>query len=215
MAQKPFLLIVTGPPGAGKTTLGRKLARELDLPFLGKDDIKEALFDTLGWGDREWSMKLGHASMEVLFRVLEVQLSSNVSLVTETAFLPQHHNERFTDLKRKYGMSLLQIYCRCKPAVMIERIRHRVESGERHLGHVDHLRDLTQIEQALQEGRYDPLDVGGEFIEVETTDFDAVDFGSLLEAVSHEFHELTQKRAEAHSHEFQEVPRRGKVLDNV
>ncbi|HEX8858768.1 MAG TPA: AAA family ATPase [Actinomycetes bacterium] len=46
------LVLVTGPPASGKTTLARPLAFSLGLPLLGKDTIKEALFDTLGNGDR-------------------------------------------------------------------------------------------------------------------------------------------------------------------
>jgi hypothetical protein len=34
--------------------------------MLGKDTIKEALFDTLGTGDRAWSRRLGAASYAVL-----------------------------------------------------------------------------------------------------------------------------------------------------
>ncbi|MGD2166160.1 MAG: AAA family ATPase, partial [Anaerolineae bacterium] len=37
---KPLVVIVTGPPGAGKTTLGRRLSEELRLPFIGKDDVR-------------------------------------------------------------------------------------------------------------------------------------------------------------------------------
>ncbi len=39
----PLLIIVTGPPCSGKITLGRRLAQELQLPFLYKDGIKEPL----------------------------------------------------------------------------------------------------------------------------------------------------------------------------
>ena len=51
----PRLLIVNGLPGSGKTTLSRELAPRLGLPLISKDDIKELLFDQLGWSDREHS----------------------------------------------------------------------------------------------------------------------------------------------------------------
>jgi predicted kinase len=53
------LILVTGPPASGKTTLAQPLARQLGVPLLGKDTVKEALFDTLGTGDRAWSRRLG------------------------------------------------------------------------------------------------------------------------------------------------------------
>jgi adenylylsulfate kinase-like enzyme len=40
---EPVVLIITGPPASGKSTLRRKLARKLGLPFLGKDVFKEIL----------------------------------------------------------------------------------------------------------------------------------------------------------------------------
>lgn len=38
-----LLVLVNGLPGAGKSTLGRSLARMLDAQFLSKDTVKEAL----------------------------------------------------------------------------------------------------------------------------------------------------------------------------
>jgi predicted kinase len=58
--KKNLLIVITGLPGTGKTTLGRKLAEELALPFISKDDIKELLFDGLGWEDRAKLKKWGY-----------------------------------------------------------------------------------------------------------------------------------------------------------
>lgn len=66
-----LLILITGHPCTGKTTLGKRLAEELNLPFVSKDDFKELLFDTLGWKDREWSKKLGTASYTILYHVAE------------------------------------------------------------------------------------------------------------------------------------------------
>jgi predicted kinase len=41
-------VLVGGWPASGKTTLARVLADELRLPYLSKDEVKEALMDALG-----------------------------------------------------------------------------------------------------------------------------------------------------------------------
>ena len=93
------LLIVGGPPASGKTTLARRLAADLRLPLLSRDDCKERLFDTLGTGwptataapnhdatDRAWSRRLGGASYELLWGALETQLAAGVATIVESNF---------------------------------------------------------------------------------------------------------------------------------
>lgn len=66
----PPVVLVTGVPGSGKTTLARRLSPALGLPLLSKDVVKETLFDVLGAGDRAWSTRLGAAANEVLWSLL-------------------------------------------------------------------------------------------------------------------------------------------------
>jgi predicted kinase len=58
---QPHLIVIAGPPAAGKTTLARQIARALRLPVICKDTLKESLFDHLGAGDRAQSQRLGYA----------------------------------------------------------------------------------------------------------------------------------------------------------
>jgi dephospho-CoA kinase len=50
MINKPTtVILITGHPATGKTTLAHYLAQELGLPLLWRDGLKEKLADTLGW----------------------------------------------------------------------------------------------------------------------------------------------------------------------
>jgi adenylate kinase family enzyme len=42
---KPLLIIINGAPGAGKTTLGKKLAKQLRLLFLNRASLKHLDLD--------------------------------------------------------------------------------------------------------------------------------------------------------------------------
>ncbi|HEY4000566.1 MAG TPA: AAA family ATPase [Candidatus Xenobia bacterium] len=66
-----LIVIVSGAPGAGKTTLARPLAAALGFCLLSKDDVKETLFDAVGGqaGDVPFSHLIGGAAMEILWKL--------------------------------------------------------------------------------------------------------------------------------------------------
>ena len=174
--------MITGRPCTGKTTLGRELARRVNLPFVCRDDLKEALFDSLGWKDRDWSKKLGVASFHLLYGVIESILKAGQSLMVETNFSPEFDTKRFLDLKQKYGFSPVQILCRADKEILSERFVARSHSGERHPGHVDNL-TFEEFRKSLEKAKHGSLDIGGTLLEVDTTDFDSIEIDGILDVI--------------------------------
>jgi len=175
---RPALIIVSGPPASGKSSLGRYIARELQLPYVSKDGIKERLFDTLGWKDREWSKKLGEASNELLWYLAEAELAVGRSLVVQSNLNAAWANRKILALKARYEFQPIQVQCMAAGEALVQRFMAR----ERHPGHGD----ATLIEELaprLLQAKPEILEIGGAVIMVDTTDWAQVDRAGLVESV--------------------------------
>jgi len=82
---QPFLIVVTGRPGAGKSTLAHLVARSVRCPAICRDEIKEGWVHTSG----DVGTLGGEAARHVygtFFDTLELLLGRGVSVVAEAAF---------------------------------------------------------------------------------------------------------------------------------
>jgi predicted kinase len=84
-SRKPSLIVVTGQPGAGKTSLVHSLARAIRCPALCRDELKEGLVNTTGIGGAPADDLAGDV-YEAFFDTINLLLSYNITLVIEAAF---------------------------------------------------------------------------------------------------------------------------------
>jgi predicted kinase len=169
-----MLIVISGLPCTGKTTIAKELSKQLDIPFVGKDDIKEFLFNTVGWDDLEWSRKLGAYSYKMLYNIAEMFVSNKKSLIIESNFDYKYDFNNLFKLKIKYGVFIFEIQCNASPEAIWERFKQRWESGERHRGHLDD----QHYKQTLLSGYRHP-NIGKKIINTDTTNFDLM-YSSII-----------------------------------
>lgn len=136
------VIVVTGLPGTGKTTLARELSARYRIPLVAKDVIKEPLLDVLGARDAAESRRLSDASFSVLFALARELGTAVTGLVLEGNFRPGEHESPLR-LLFPAGLGdgrvppLAQVLCTAPERERLARLAARRTNPTRHPGHRD------------------------------------------------------------------------------
>ncbi|MGD9892049.1 MAG: AAA family ATPase [Dehalococcoidia bacterium] len=162
----PALVIVSGAPNAGKTTLVRYLAAELRLPLLTKDGFKEVLGDALGAEDRDASKLLGAAAHELLYATAGWLLDAGTGLIVESNFWRGLSERSLGPLIARARPVL--IHCEAPLQTLLDRHAERIARAERHAVHFD-LGETDALRSAVAVGRFEPIELDIPMLRVDTT----------------------------------------------
>lgn len=182
---KPLLIIINGLPGSGKTTLSRRLAPDLGLPVFSRDSIYETLYDALDCEHAGLPPRIGHASYALLYASASSILAAGQAVMIEAFFgNPPLRSTEIRQLQRAYHFESLQILCRANGRVLIERFLARMENEKRHISHRSQDQAwIKQNREQLLQGSLEPLALGGQLVEIDTTIPDSFDYAGLVRRI--------------------------------
>ena len=116
---KPRLMIITGQPGSGKTTLAKKVARIIHCPVLSRDEFKEGYINTYGASHTAVSDDANLVVYKAFFETIALLLSKKISLIAEAAF---QHKRWAPQLEVLQKVSRLRIVvCQITPELAKQR----------------------------------------------------------------------------------------------
>ncbi len=157
VSDHPPLVIVSGPPAAGKSRLAAGLCTSLHLPVIAKDAIKEVLMDHLGGGE-----PVGSAAFAVQFTIARSMLNDGCGLILEGAFFNDQRELSSLVTKARAAIVHVEAPLDC----LMER--YTLRASDRHPGHRG-LEALPDLRARVQSGAYEPPDLGIPVLRVDST----------------------------------------------
>ena len=169
----PSLVLLNGPPCAGKTHLLDYIAKTFCLPAMSKDILKESLYEKLGWSDRAWSRKLSQAAMALLYEYAASLLSQDQSCLLEANFRADCAQGELEALRARVKFRTVQIFVWAQPEILHLRFQERARSASRHPGHLDQVLQQEYSTDSIPQSQLRPVETGEPVLQLETTYMDA------------------------------------------
>jgi predicted kinase len=167
VSRNPILVVISGPPGAGKTTLAHLLARTIGCPAICRDEIKEGMVHAAGNAAAEPGDDLNLRTLPTFFQVLELLLNAGVTTVAEAAFQDRLWRPQLQPLRRLADIRI--VHCHVTADTARARIHRRQSENPTRRAHADpHL--IGRQQHADRHDSFHRVELDVPQIDVDTSD---------------------------------------------
>lgn len=181
---RPTLIVVSGPPASGKTTLAHALAQAVHCPAICRDEIKEGF--VRGATSESFAPNRGDAANQAataaFFDVVDLMLQRGVTLVAEAAFRHHRWAPRLTTFGKLADVRVIN--CVVDDVVARQRRRERwINEPWRRRFHADpDPRALAEIDPPAVDppGAYQPIQLNLPTLIVDTSDGYRPEFDEIV-----------------------------------
>lgn len=191
-----YIILIAGMPASGKTTFAKRLSEELQIPMVSKDEIKEILFDTVGFHSREEKVALGVGSMNIMYLFAESLMRTNKFIILENNF-ENISKPKLQELISKYHYTPITVLFDGDMKIIYNRFIERDNSPTRHRGHVvnteypesinsnaiPHQIKFEDFQKTFEERGIRHFNISDDTIKIDTTDFDKVAYGDVINQI--------------------------------
>lgn len=191
-----YLILIAGMPASGKTTFAKRLSAELQIPMVSKDEIKEIMFDNVGFHSRAEKVALGTLSMDIMYYFAESLMRIDKPVILENNF-ENISKPKLQQLIDKYDYTPITVLFGGDIETIYNRFIQRDKSPTRHRGHVvnteypesanpgaiPHQMKFEDFQKTFEERGIRYFSIGGEVITIDTTDFEKASYSDVINQI--------------------------------
>ena len=165
---KPLLIVVTGSPASGKTTLAHILADKINCPLISRDQLKEGLVNTLNLTHNQLDKSVDFHVYDTFFETIDLLVSKQISIVIEAAFQDKLWRPKLLNLLDKADIKI--IVCKANAGLIKTRFSNRLSNNpDREKYHGDQSVSLSKEQFTSMIENYKPVSIDVATLQVDTT----------------------------------------------
>lgn len=187
------LIILTGAPASGKSSIVEAVGAKLGIDVISKDGFKIELFERYGFTNHAEKKKLSIEGEKIMHDTIKDYVNKNIDLIVDNNF---KHFDTVREIISQADVDVVIkcVYCIADYDVLAKRYNDRISSGNRHLALytlnqypvIDGVSkfhplitrdDVERIEQGIQEFTF-----GQEVLEINTDNIES-EFENLCNKV--------------------------------
>jgi len=166
---KPLLIVVTGSPASGKTTLAHILADKIYCPILSRDEFKEGYINTLSLAHNQLNGSVDLHVYNAFFETTDLLISKGISIIIEAAFQDKLWRPKLLDLLSKAEIKI--VICKTNLDLIKARFTNRFSNNpNREKYHGDQSISLSEEKFISLTENYQPVNIDAPTLQVDTTD---------------------------------------------
>ena len=125
------LIIMTGAPASGKSSIAETVGRKLGIDMISKDGYKIEVFEKYGFTNHAEKKKLSIKGEEIMYETIEDYITKDVDLIVDNNF--KHFNVMRKIIKRvTNNVDIRCVYCVADYEILAKRYNERIRHGNRH-----------------------------------------------------------------------------------
>jgi len=134
--KQPLVILLSGLPGTGKSTLARRLSKKYRLERISTDSVRKRVFPTVrknSFGAGSYSFENRVVVYNIIYYLLYTLLRWNIGCVIDGTFYKESFRIKIKRIAEKFDAKFVLVFVECPESLIKQRFEQREKRSGRTL----------------------------------------------------------------------------------